>query len=416
MRTRTPGRIVAVLLLSILAAPAPSLAAELYDQLPPDRVLYVAPGQTLAELVSKAYPDRTGRWPEIQRWIVEHNPHAFIDGDAGRLRGDVRLQLPHPSALAARQDKDFGTGDAAFDLVFDGRFLFVNPSQSLEQLVPRVYPEQPDYWAEITESIIEHNRDVLDARDTRSEIARGTRLFIPNVRARRASAETAPPEPVVGTVVATRGAVTAVDAAGRRRELTAGKAVRRGDTVSTRGDAGARLKFNDGERMDLRRNSRIRVRSWSLPDVGPGRRVIGLLAGGLRAVSGAIGNRAEDVYRTVTPAATMGIRGTDYSLQICNVDECRNSAGEILREGLYVFVAEGEIELLNAGGDGVFKEGDFGYAASAEVAPVHLAENEAPKVLTVEPDVQGMGEASDEDDSANPWLWGAGVLLLLLAL
>lgn len=406
MSPRSLALALAMLVLTAFVA-SPDVHAEeqpLYNELPDERVLYVAPGQSLGELVREAYPGQSDRWTEIRQWIVDNNAHAFIAGDPDRLRGDVRLQLPSASEFARRQTPAPSEA-AGFELVFDGRFLFVNPSQSLAELVPRIYPNHSGRWDAITEAIVERNRELMGDRDTDRRIARGTRLVIPNVVAAIEQPEREP-EPVVGEVMDAVGSVHATDSVGRRRALAAGAPIHRGDMVSTGADSSVRIEFRDGEELLVRAASSVRVREWSLPDVGPGQRVIGLLEGGLRAITGALGNRVQDDYRTVTPAATMGIRGTDYSLQLCAPNACTSPAGGTLDAGLYAAVASGEIELLNAGGEAVYSAGEYGYVADSGVAPVHIDGGEAPVAVTGD-------RESDEDGSA--W-WIAVGLLLLLAL
>lgn len=395
-------RLLASALALILWAAAGGALAETpsYDQLPDDRVLYVAPGQTLNELVRKAYPDQPDRWAEIRGWIVDHNPHAFVGGDPDRLRGDVRLALPRPSELATSQQA--GREGEDYQLVFDERFLFVNPAQSLAELVTRVYADQRGRWDSIVRAIQQRNEQAIDTAER--TIERGTRLQIPNVVEKRA----APPQPVVGRVLQADGAVTATDAGGASRALRGGDAVRRGDRLATAPGASARVEFEDGERLTLRPDSRVRVREWSLPETGPGRRVVELLAGGLRAVSGALGNRGGDDYRTITPTATLGVRGTDYALRLCEPGECRASGGGEVPAGLYLGVAEGEVELLNAGGDSRFAAGSHGYVADADTAPVMVAAEAAPSVYRA-----GEMEAAADDGESPSWWWGLGLLLLL---
>lgn len=393
-----------------------------YDELSSDRVLYVAPGQNLDELVRKAYPDQSHRWPEIRAWIVDHNPHAFIDGDPARLLGDVRLRLPHPSALAERQSAHAAESDEpGFRLVFSDRFLFVDPAQSLAELIPRIYPGQEPRWNAIIAAIQESNAMVLAQRDAERTIARGTRLRIPRVVETDATGEprrTPTPQPVVGRLTDVTGAVEAIDAAGRRRALETGSVVRLGDVIETGADAAARLEFDDGERLRLRAQSRARVQQWSLPDVGPGQRVVEVLAGGLRALTGAIGNRGDDDYRTVTPTATLGIRGTDYALRLCGSGECRDADGAELPAGLYVGVADGEIELLNGGGEATIGAGEYGYVENAQTAPERIDMAAATVVYTAgELDENGrpepvMEEDAEADDGPSPW-WALGLLLLL---
>ncbi len=86
--------IIKFLLLAVLfLAPASQLAA--MNEIKADqRYLHVQSGQTLHNIVSKLYPNRSKQWPSIRKNIVRMNPHAFIDGQETRMKADVRLKLP----------------------------------------------------------------------------------------------------------------------------------------------------------------------------------------------------------------------------------------------------------------------------------------------------------------------------------
>lgn len=79
-----------------------------------------------------------------------------------------------------------------------------------------------------------------------------------------------------------------------------------------------------------------------------------LLKGGFRAVSGLIGKVDRNAYRISTPVATIGIRGTDYLLVLCD-EKCRtdpvlnDSVPESaqLEGGLVVGVVSGGVAVLN---------------------------------------------------------------------
>jgi len=66
------------------------------------RFLYVQPGQTLHNIVRRLYPDRPKEWEKLERQIVRENPHAFIGGDATKLKADVRLDLPRRMVVKPR--------------------------------------------------------------------------------------------------------------------------------------------------------------------------------------------------------------------------------------------------------------------------------------------------------------------------
>lgn len=432
-----------VLILLCLWMPAASAEEPAYDQLPDDRVLYIAPGQSLSALVQRLYPQRPGRWAEIRSWIVSNNPHAFVDGDPARLRADVRVKLPGASELAERDPYSLAPAqdaDADLALEFRDRYVFVDPAQSLRELVPHLYPGQRERWSEIIDAILARNDDRLADMDGDNRIDRGTRLRIPEApAARRATgtgtgsgsgaepeSETAPVEPVVAEVVRRSGELYAVDNADRRRELKADEPVRRGDTLHT-GEAGrAEIEFRDGERVFLRPGSRMRVREWRLPETGPGTRVVELLEGGLRAITGAIGNRDADTYRTVSQQVTLGIRGTEYALRICAEDECRpdGAGSDALREGLYVGVDKGRVSLLNESGETTVEAGQLRYVAGPASAPVEagpevtdILYTEAEQAERAEETMAETETAAEAEDEGTHWGWVIlGIVLLGAAL
>jgi hypothetical protein len=410
--------------LVVLAAPATPADAP-YDELPEDRVLYVAPGQTLSGLVRRLYPDRPGEWPRIERWIVENNPHAFAGGDPASLRARVRVRLPHPSALAREQAGARDGNAQGPRLRFDDRYLFVDPAQSLRDLVPRLYPEVRSHWDEIVEAIRRENADVLGGTGPRATIGRGTRLRIPDVvtvrqPGRGVDSERPPPEPAVAEVVAAKGEVRARGRHGRERALSAGEPLRRHDHLSLGPDARAELRFRDGERVFLRPGTELRVRAWRLPDVGPGARVLELVAGGLRAVTGAIGNRAADDYRTVTPNATMGVRGTRYALRLCDPGACRLGGPDAaaVPPGLYIGVGEGRVGVLNAAGEAEVAAGAYAFVAGPARAP-EPADADVARVLYTEaerarlPEAAAVRDDADAEEDGPSWWWALGGLLLL---
>ncbi|AXQ29784.1 hypothetical protein D0B54_14355 [Solimonas sp. K1W22B-7] len=79
-----------------------------------------------------------------------------------------------------------------------------------------------------------------------------------------------------------------------------------------------------------------------------------LLKGGFRAVSGLIGKVDRNEYRVSTPVATIGIRGTDYLLVLCD-EKCRTDPvvgdtvpeGSAVDGGLIVGVVSGGVAVLN---------------------------------------------------------------------
>lgn len=116
------------------------------------------------------------------------------------------------------------------------------------------------------------------------------------------------------------------------------------DTVSTGIKGRLQLRFTDGSRLSLGENSQFYVEQYQYSDdaEGEGRSVYKLLKGSLRTITGAISKADSDNYLLKTPIATIGVRGTEYIVSLCEKDCEANNQSE---PGLYGYVIEGEIEV-----------------------------------------------------------------------
>ena len=163
------------------------------------------------------------------------------------------------------------------------------------------------------------------------------------------------------------------------RALSAGNKVNVGETIVTGPNSYANLKFADGGRILLRPNTEFTVEAYNytaapaaaapaqavsgakpaaIPPPAP---VVGqtaffrLVRGGFRAISGLIGKADQQAYRVTTPVATIGIRGTDYEVQICAGDCPSETAPPKAEAAENVMVAAQELsglQLAQAGGTG----------------------------------------------------------------
>ena len=148
----------------------------------------------------------------------------------------------------------------------------------------------------------------------------------------------APSTAPIGTVTLVTG-VASVTVGGQPRALGAGDPVYEGQVISEGPNSYANLKFNDGGRILLRPNTEFAVESYrfappAAPAAAPaattqqpvaGNAFFRLVRGGFRAVTGLIGQGDRAAYRVSTPAATIGIRGTDYEVVTC-ADDCPTQA------------------------------------------------------------------------------------------
>ncbi len=189
-----------------------------------------------------------------------------------------------------------------------------------------------------------------------------------------------------------------------------GTTVEVGDTITTGPTGMTQVRLKDGALLSLRHGSAMVVQEFRMPETpaagaapavtaGPaattaaGRSVLRLLRGAFRTVTGLIGKGANDAYSVVTPVATIGIRGTDYSAAYCSGD-CGATP-----DGLYVGVSNGEIELINDGGALVLANDQYGYVKDTATPPDETLV--PPDVLEAPIAPSGEDEESEESREAD---------------
>ena len=186
-----------------------------------------------------------------------------------------------------------------------------------------------------------------------------------------APAATPAPEPArsvapIGEVALVTGSVTAV-AGGQSRSLGKSDPIYEGQTITVGPNSYASLKFADGGRVLLRPDTEFAVESYrfsaraapapaaasaapAAPQDVTGNAFFRLVRGGFRAVTGLIGKGDQQAYRVTTPAATIGIRGTDYEVQTCSGD-CPSQAKAVAGGTEVAANTLAGLELAQAGGE-----------------------------------------------------------------
>lgn len=154
------------------------------------------------------------------------------------------------------------------------------------------------------------------------------------------------------------GEVDIAPASGVVRKADKGGRVVSGETVRTRAGR-AQLRFDDGAIVSLQPHTEFRVDQYQFSGTQDGteRGFFSLLKGGLRTLTGLIGRSNRDSYKVTTSVATIGIRGTEFTLAYLGADSIAIATGE------------GAIEVCNGGGCAVLVSGD---SASVEGAEGHL--------------------------------------------
>lgn len=171
-----------------------------------------------------------------------------------------------------------------------------------------------------------------------------------------------------GLITHLSGPVQLLQANGQVQTVSPGTRIVEGQTLATGKGAYARLEMTDGGEMVLRPESKLTIEAYHFEKANPllDNSVFRLLQGGLRAISGFVSKRGNrDAYRLITVTATIGIRGTQFDVRLCQAN-CG-----ALGDGTYVSVRSGAIAQSNSFGELLVPAGQVGYAPP-NAAPVRL--------------------------------------------
>jgi hypothetical protein len=137
-------------------------------------------------------------------------------------------------------------------------------------------------------------------------------------------------EQEAGRATSVSGVVAVQRASGSMGIMARGSAVRPGDTVTTQPDSRAVIELRDGAKLTVRPASEFRIEGYKFAQAAPQEdsTILRLLKGGLRSLTGLLGQRRPTAFQLNTGTATIGIRGTDFITRICE-DDC---AAEAKRE------------------------------------------------------------------------------------
>ena len=173
---------------------------------------------------------------------------------------------------------------------------------------------------------------------------------------------------IAGNVQFVHGSVQLVNSAGQARALQKGDAVHESDTVTTAIGASAQIKMRDGGYIVIRPDSRLKFDSFifSGEEDGTERSFFSLLKGGIRAITGLIGQRNKKSYRITTPESTIGIRGTDHETFVVTAGSPLAAVAPL---GTYNKVNRGETTITTDKGTISVLPNQMGFAGAADQIP-----------------------------------------------
>lgn len=171
------------------------------------------------------------------------------------------------------------------------------------------------------------------------------------------------------------GEVQVTRLSGDSRAAVKGGEVFEGETIRSAANAQAQLLMADQAVIALRPESTLTIETYRYNGRSDGaeRSFFGLLKGGFRVLTGAIGSVYRENYRVRTPNATIGIRGTDHEPFFIP----EPAAGEVALgvPGTYDKVNSGATVLRSEAGQIELAPNEVGFVAlTAGAAPSRLPE------------------------------------------
>ena len=193
-----------------------------------------------------------------------------------------------------------------------------------------------------------------------------------------------------------------VERAGQQTPLLSGANIESGDTLSVGDKSTLQVRFSDESVVALRSNSQFKIENYKFEkNAETDRSVMGLLKGGMRTITGLIGKANNSNYRVQTATATIGIRGTHFSVVSCNND-CTRPDGTSEANGTFGSVTDGKISVSNAAGASEFSQQDSFHVPTANSPAIRLL---APPSILADRGAASRGRAatggSSSDGQAN---------------
>lgn len=294
--------------------------------------------------------------------------------------------------------------------------LHVDPNMSIDQIVRKIYPTEVELWLEIKNKLIEMNPASFHPNS--DQLIDGSRLKL--VEIKRIAKQVISNKNKVGYVVRQKGQVTVKDSNGETQVLEINSPIYEGDRITTGMGSTAFIAMDDGAEIYLKQDSVVKISTYIItPDFDKdSSSILDLIRGGLRKITGSIGASALSNYQVQTGLATIGIRGTEYVIKLCKLDDCNQTVGRndpdaklhaVVLEGIITLTTEDDVQILMA-------VGEYGTASREEMVvlndvavPAGLLDSEESTQFNITIPQQ---QKADESSSRSMWGWILGIILI----
>lgn len=291
---------------------------------------------------------------------------------------------------------------------------------TINDIIRKIYPQDEALWPEIKARIIDLNPESFHQYS--DKLVHGTRLKLVNIK--RIHQEEISNKVKVGYIVRQQGEASVRDANGNIQGLEINSQIYEGDRVTTAPGASLYILMDDGAEIFLKGDSVIKISEYVITSGydSQSSSILDLIRGGLRKITGAIGGSTQSNYKVQTGLATIGIRGTEYVIKLCKLDDCSQTVSRndpdaklhaVVLEGVITLTTEEETQILMA-------IGEYGTASTEELVildevpvPQGMLDAEESKRFNITIPQQ-LKEQAEKEDSSSSWAWLLGLLLLAL--
>ncbi|MEE8365090.1 MAG: FecR domain-containing protein, partial [Gammaproteobacteria bacterium] len=308
-----------------------------------------------------------------------------------------------------------------YELVPSSRVITrVIPGMTVEDIIRKIYPNEVKLWAEIKEKLIEINPYSFHSQS--DQLVPGSRLKL--IEIRRFEQKEISKKKKVGYVASQQGQATVKDLNGNTQVLQINSEVYEGDRISTGQNSNLFIAMDDGAEIYLKEDSVVKISEYIIT---PGfdensSSILDLIRGGLRKITGLIGASALSNYQLQTGLATIGIRGTEYVIKLCKLDDCNQTVSRndpdaklhaVVLEGIITLTTDDDFQILMA-------RGDYGTATQAEMKVLDEDVEIAAGLLNAEEadrfGLTAMQQVEEKESPDNTWKWIIGIALIAVGL
>jgi hypothetical protein len=295
--------------------------------------------------------------------------------------------------------------------------LHVDPDMSIDQIVRKVYPTEVELWLDIKNKIIELNPYSFHPNSDR--LVAGSRLKL--VEIKRVAEQIVSNKHKVGYVVRQKGQIKVRDLNGETQILEINSPIYEGDRITTGMGSTVFIAMDDGAEIYLKEDSVVRISTYIITSGydKDSSSILDLIRGGLRKITGSIGASALSNYQVQTGLATIGIRGTEYVIKLCKLNDCNQTVGRndpdaklhaVVLDGIITLTTQEEVQILMAIGEyGTASREELVVLNDVEVPSGLLDSEESTQFNIIIPQQK---EKADESSSTNVWAWILGILLI----